>query len=73
MGDEEGGLGVDIRELSVGDTFIVESVCRLAESVCTFVVLPAVVVSRTRSFFFFVDVLELVTLPFAESIFVESV
>jgi len=67
------GFGGPIRVLSVGETFIDESVCRRVESVCTFVVLPAVVVSRMRSFFFFVDVLELVTLPFAESIRVESV
>ena len=66
-----GGL---IRVLSVGDTFIVESVCRRVESECIRVagVLPAVVVSRMRSCFCFVESV-VITLPFAESTFVESV
>jgi hypothetical protein len=72
---DELGLGVPIRVLSVGDTFIEESECRRAESVCTRVggVLPAVVVSRMRSRDLRVDELELVTLPFDESTLVESV
>jgi hypothetical protein len=61
--------------LSVGVTFIVESECRRAESECTWLggVLPALVVSRIRSRFLnFVVSIE-VTLPFAESVWVESV
>ena len=63
-----------IRVLSVGDTFIVESVCRRVESVCIREggVLPAMVVSRMRSFFCLMESV-VITLPFAESIFVESV
>jgi hypothetical protein len=72
---DELGVGVPIRVLSVGDTFIVESECRRAESVCTRVggVLPAAVVSRMRSRDLRVEELELVTLPFDESTLVESV
>ena len=60
--------------LSVGDTFIEESECRRVESVCIRLdgVLPAVVVSRMRSCFCFRESV-VITLPFAESIFVESV
>jgi hypothetical protein len=63
----EGG----IRVLSVGDAFIVESECHFVESERTFV-LPAVVVSRMRSFFLRVEELSVVTLPFDESTRVES-
>jgi hypothetical protein len=68
------GGGV-IPVLSVGDLFMVESVCRRVESVCIRVegVLPAFVVSRIRSFRLWVVELEVVTLPFDESTFVESV
>ena len=61
--------------LSFGDMFIVESECRRAESVCTRLggVLPAVVVSRIRSRFLNFVVSMVVTLPFAESVRVESV
>jgi hypothetical protein len=79
--DQRGGVrdeldgGVLIFELSVGEAFIVESECRRVESECTLLggILPAVVVSRTRSFFLCVEVLEVVTLPFDESTRVESV
>jgi hypothetical protein len=66
-----GGL---IRVLSVGDEFIVESECHFVESECTLLagVLPAVVVSRMRSFFLRVEELLVVTLPFDESTRVES-
>jgi hypothetical protein len=68
------GGGV-IPVLSVGVMFMVESVCSRVESVCIRVdgVLPAVVVSRIRSFFLCVVELDVVTLPFDESTFVESV
>ena len=72
---DELGLGVPIRVLSIGDTFIDESECRRVESVCTRVdgILPAFVVSRMRSFLFVVEDSVVVTLPFDESTFVESV
>jgi hypothetical protein len=72
---DEFGVGVPVRVLSVGDAFIVESECRCDESECTLLggVLPAVVVSRMRSFFLCVEELEVVTLPFDESTRVESV
>jgi len=62
------GFGVCIFVLSVGLTFIEESECSRAESVCTLLggVLPAVVVSRIRSFLCAAD-FDVVTLPFAES------
>jgi hypothetical protein len=68
-------VGVCIPVLSVGDTFIVESECRRAESECTRLegVLPAEVVSRIRSRFLYLVVSMVVTLPFAESTRVESV
>jgi hypothetical protein len=64
-----------IRVLSVGDAFIVESECHFVESECTLLEssLPAVVVSRMRSFFLVVEEFVVVTLPFAESTRVESV
>ncbi|MEP7067423.1 MAG: hypothetical protein ABI889_15420 [Gemmatimonadota bacterium] len=70
------GVGVPIRVLSAGDTFIDESVCTLVESVWTRLdgVFPAFVVSRMRSLFCrVVDEFEVVTLPFDESTRVESV
>jgi len=69
------GFGVCIFVLSVGLTFIEESECSRAESECTLLggVLPAVVVSRIRSFFLCVVDFDVVTLPFAESTRVESV
>lgn len=69
------GFGVCIFVLSVGVTFIEESECSRAESVCTLLdgVLPAAVVSRIRSFLLCVVELDVVTLPFAESTRVESV
>lgn len=67
--------GVLIRVLSVGDLFIDESECHFVESECTLLagVLPAVVVSRMRSFFLVVVEFVVVTLPFAESTREESV
>ena len=72
---DEFGVGVPIRVLSVGDMFIVESVCVREESECTLLggILPAVVVSRMRSFFLRVEEFDVVPLPFDESTRVESV